>query len=134
MEKVVGTIRMRIQFIPEYPFVRNLTVSLMGVPGVEVSAKPMAKVRPSLTAPLSFSNCTSAAVLNVTPSVDAQALPNVMDLPLISTFTKMAIKAATAEFVAPKSLTLNLQDMLSGPAAEAGAFPFCSPLNTAGIS
>lgn len=37
---------MRIQFIPEYPFVRNLTVSLMGVPGVEVSAKPMAKVCP----------------------------------------------------------------------------------------
>lgn len=45
-----------------------------------------------------------------------------MDLPLISTFTKMAIKAATAEFVAPKSLTLNLQDLLSGAPADAGAF------------
>ena len=56
----------------------------MGVPAVEVSAIPLAK-----------------------------ALPNVLDLPLVSRFVKMAIAAATAEFVAPKSLTINVQEMLS---------------------
>jgi len=56
----------------------------MGVPAVEVSAIPMSKI-----------------------------LPNVMDLPLVSRFAKMAIAAATAEFVAPKSMTINIQEMLS---------------------
>ncbi|KAG9080546.1 hypothetical protein FRC06_006453 [Ceratobasidium sp. 370] len=87
VDGVVGTVRLRIQFIPEPPFVRNLTFTLMGVPGVEVSAIPMSKV-----------------------------LPNVLDLPLISRFVKMAIAAGTAEFVAPKSMTLNIQEMLSGAA------------------
>ncbi len=79
--------RLRIQFISEAPFVRNVTFTFMGVPAVEVSAIPMAKV-----------------------------LPNVLDLPLVSRFVKMAIAAGTAEFVAPKSMTLNMQEMLSGAA------------------
>ncbi|KAF8726612.1 Protein kinase C conserved region 2 (CalB), partial [Rhizoctonia solani] len=87
VENIVGTVRLRIQFIPEPPFVRNLTFTLMGVPGVEVSAIPMSKV-----------------------------LPNVLDLPLVARFVKMAIAAGTAEFVAPKSMTLNIQEMLSGAA------------------
>lgn len=45
----------------------------MGVPDVDVSVIPMTK-----------------------------ALPNVLDLPLVSNFVKMAIAAGTAEFVAPK--------------------------------
>jgi Ca2+-dependent lipid-binding protein len=40
----------------------------------------------------------------------------VLDLPMISSFVKMAIAAGTAEFVAPKSMTINLQEMLSGAA------------------
>ncbi|CAE6468691.1 unnamed protein product [Rhizoctonia solani] len=87
VEQIVGTVRLRIQFIPEPPFVRNLTFTLMGVPGIEVSAIPMSKV-----------------------------LPNVLDLPLVARFVKMAIAAGTAEFVAPKSMTLNIQEMLSGAA------------------
>ncbi|CCO32297.1 Meiotically up-regulated gene 190 protein [Rhizoctonia solani AG-1 IB] len=87
VENIVGTVRLRIQFIPEPPFVRNLTFTLMGVPGVEVSAIPMSKV-----------------------------LPNVLDLPLVARFVKMAIAAGTAELVAPKSMTLNIQEMLSGAA------------------
>lgn len=59
----------------------------MGVPAVEVSVTPM-----------------------------SNKLPNVLDLPLVSSFVKMAIAAGTAEFVAPKSMTLNLQEMLSGAA------------------
>jgi len=43
-------------------------------------------------------------------------LPNVLDLPMISRFVKMGIAAGTAEFVAPKSMTLNLQEMMNGAA------------------
>lgn len=35
---------------------------------------------------------------------------------MISSFVKMAIAAGTAEFVAPKSMTINLQEILSGAA------------------
>lgn len=51
----------------------------MGVPKVEVSVVPLAK-----------------------------HLPNVLDLPLISGFVQSAIAAAANEYVAPKSMTLNL--------------------------
>jgi len=39
---------------------------------------------------------------------------NIMDLPLISSFVQSSIDAALAEYVAPKSLTLDLKDMLVG--------------------
>lgn len=37
-----------------------------------------------------------------------------MDLPIISNFVQSSVDAAMAEYVAPKSLTLNLKDMLVG--------------------
>ncbi|EIN09925.1 hypothetical protein PUNSTDRAFT_143315 [Punctularia strigosozonata HHB-11173 SS5] len=85
VEGFVATARLRIQFIQNPPFVRNLTVTLMGVPKVEVSVEPFTK-----------------------------ALPNVLDLPLVKQFVEMGIAAAAAQFVAPKSLTLNLAQMLAG--------------------
>lgn len=63
----------------------NLTVTLMGVPKVEVSVVPMSK-----------------------------HLPNVLDLPLISGFVQSAIAAAANEYVAPKSMTLNLAQIIMG--------------------
>lgn len=57
----------------------------MGVPKVEVSVIPM-----------------------------STHLPNVLDLPLISGFVQSAIAAAANEYVAPKSLTLNLAQILMG--------------------
>ncbi|KAK4688253.1 hypothetical protein P7C73_g1870, partial [Tremellales sp. Uapishka_1] len=87
IEQIYGVVRLRVQFIPEAPFVRNLTFALCGVPSVEVSAIPMAK-----------------------------ALPNLLDLPFISSFVKMGIAAGTAELCIPKSMTLNLQELLSGAA------------------
>lgn len=50
----------------------------------------------------------------------SRVLPNVLDLPLISKFVKEAISAGTAEFTAPKSMTLNMEDIL-GEAAIGGA-------------
>ncbi|KAG8895983.1 hypothetical protein FRC00_006666, partial [Tulasnella sp. 408] len=84
VEGIAATVRLRIQFIPEPPFVRNLTFTLMGVPAVEVSVVPL-----------------------------ASRLPNVLDLPFVSKFVKMAIAAGTASLIAPKSMTLNLKEMLS---------------------
>ncbi|THV04226.1 hypothetical protein K435DRAFT_835469 [Dendrothele bispora CBS 962.96] len=92
VEGIVGTIRLRLQFIPEYPYVRNVTFTFMGVPAVKVSAIPL-----------------------------SSKLPNVLDLPLISKFVKMAIKAGTAELVAPKSMTINLQELLSGSVIGGGS-------------
>ena len=37
-----------------------------------------------------------------------------MDLPVISSFVQSSIDAALAEYVAPKSLTLDLKDMMMG--------------------
>lgn len=46
----------------------------------------------------------------------SKKLPNVLDLPLVSQFVKSSIAAGTAELCAPKSMTLNLQELLSGSA------------------
>ncbi|KAG8897581.1 hypothetical protein FRC01_011279, partial [Tulasnella sp. 417] len=84
VEGIAATVRLRIQFIPGPPYVRNLTFTLMGVPAVEVSVVPL-----------------------------ASRLPNILDLPFISKFVKMAIAAGTASLIAPRSMTLNLKEMLS---------------------
>jgi Ca2+-dependent lipid-binding protein len=39
---------------------------------------------------------------------------NIMDLPIISSFVQSSVNAALAEYVAPKSLTLDLKDLLVG--------------------
>ncbi|PWN44353.1 hypothetical protein IE81DRAFT_336741 [Ceraceosorus guamensis] len=83
-----GVVRLRVQFVAAAPFVRNVTISLMGVPDVAV---------------------------NVVPG--SRALPNVLDLPMVSGFVKSAIAAACAEYCAPKSLTMNVGDMLAGAPA-----------------
>jgi Ca2+-dependent lipid-binding protein len=63
----------------------QLTFTLCGVPSVEISAIPMSK-----------------------------HLPNILDLPFISYFVKMAIAAGTSTLCAPQSMTLNMQEMLGG--------------------
>ncbi|THG95827.1 hypothetical protein EW026_g5890 [Hermanssonia centrifuga] len=85
VEGFVATVRMRVQFVQNPPFVRNLTVTLMGIPEVAVSVEPFTK-----------------------------KLPNVLDLPMIQKFVEMGVAAACAQFVAPKSLTINLAQMLAG--------------------
>ncbi|GAA6035910.1 hypothetical protein JCM8097_005158 [Rhodosporidiobolus ruineniae] len=84
VESVVGTVRLRCQLVAQAPFIRNVTFTLMGVPAIEASAIPL-----------------------------SSALPNVLDLPLISGFVKSSI-AATSIYCAPKSMTLNIAQMLSG--------------------
>lgn len=76
---------MRLQLCPDPPFFSLCTLTLLGQPKANLSCVPLMK----------------------------KGL-NIMDLPLISSFVQSSIDAALAEYVAPKSLTLDLKDMLVG--------------------
>ena len=82
---IVGTMRMRLQLCPDPPFFALCTLTLLGQPKADLACIPLMK----------------------------KGL-NIMDLPLISSFVQSSIDAALAEYVAPKSLTLDLKDMLVG--------------------
>ena len=74
-----------MQLTPDPPFVGLATMTFLGQPKVELSCTPLFR-----------------------------RMPNLMDLPLISNFVQSAVDAAMAEYVAPKSLTLDLKAMLAG--------------------
>lgn len=82
---IVGIARVRLQITPDPPFFSLMTFTFLGQPKVDLACLPL--TRKGL---------------------------NVMDLPLISNFVQSAVDAAVAEYVAPKSLTLDLKDMLAG--------------------
>jgi len=82
---LVGTLRARLQLIPDPPFVNLLTFTFLGQPKVDLSCVPL--VRTGL---------------------------NIMDLPLISNFVQSAVDAGLSQYVAPKSITLDIKNMISG--------------------
>ena len=82
---VVGVMRLRLQLTPDPPFFSLCTLTFMGQPKVDMSCVPLVK----------------------------KGL-NIMDVPVISNFVQSAVDAAMAEYVAPKSLTLDLKEMLMG--------------------
>ncbi|KAF2405640.1 hypothetical protein EJ06DRAFT_486572 [Trichodelitschia bisporula] len=82
---LIGIVRMRLQLTPDPPFFSLCTLSFLGQPHVSVSCTPLTK----------------------------HGL-NIMDVPLISNFVQSAVDAAAAQYVAPKSLTLDLKEMLVG--------------------
>ena len=40
VEGICGTVPLRLQFIPEAPYVRNLIFALMGVPAIDICVMP----------------------------------------------------------------------------------------------
>ena len=82
---IIGTMRLRLQLTPDPPFFSLCTLTFMGQPQADLSCIPLSR----------------HAV-------------NLMNVPLISSFVQSSIDAALAEYVAPKSLTMNLKDMLVG--------------------
>lgn len=82
---VIGTMRMRLQLTPDPPFFELCTLTFLGQPKVDLSCVPLAR----------------------------HGL-NLMDVPLISNFVQSSIDAAMSQYVAPRSLMLNLKDMLAG--------------------
>jgi hypothetical protein len=85
LKGVVGTMRMRLQLTPDPPFFALCTITFLGQPKVQLSCQPLFK-----------------------------KMLNIMDLPLISQFVQSSVDAAMAEYVAPKSISLDLKDMLAG--------------------
>lgn len=85
LKGLILTLRLRLQLTPDPPFISLCTMTFLGQPRASISCTPLSKHSFSLT-----------------------------DVPLISSFVNSAIDAALAEYVAPKSLTLNLKDMLVG--------------------
>ena len=79
------TMRVRLELTPDPPFFALATITFLGQPKASLSCVPL----------------------------NRHAL-NLMDVPPISSFVQSSIDAALAEYVAPKSLTLNLKDMLMG--------------------
>ena len=79
------TMRVRLQLTPDPPFFSLATVTFLGQPKASLSCVPLSRHN-----------------------------MNLMDVPLISSFVQSSIDAALAEYVAPKSLTLDLKDMLMG--------------------
>ena len=70
---------------PEPPFLKAVTITLMGIPKVDAGCTPM-----------------------------IERGVNILNLPVISNFVNWAIKTAAGMYVAPKSLTLDLGKMLTG--------------------
>ena len=83
--EMVGTVRLRLQMMPEAPFMKEVTFSLVGIPHVRAGCMPM--VRGGV---------------------------NILNLPLISNFVNYAIGTACSMFAAPKSMTMDLGMMLKG--------------------
>lgn len=73
--------------------------------------------------------------ISVTPM--ARNLPNVMNIPVLSSFISSAIDTACAEYVAPRSLTLDMQQLISGDDIKKGIkalIPIIAWLLTVSIS
>ncbi|KAL2866602.1 C2 domain protein [Aspergillus lucknowensis] len=83
--EMVGTVRGRLQLIPEAPFVKDLTFSLAGIPHIRAGCMPMIKTG-----------------------------VNILNLPLISNFVNYAIGTACSLFAAPKSMTMDLSMIAKG--------------------
>lgn len=85
LKGLVGTVRMRLQLAPDPPFLKTLTFTLMGIPQVAVSCIPM-----------------------------VESGINVLNLPIISQFVNASIATAANEYVAPKSMSMELGKVLVG--------------------
>lgn len=85
LQGLVATARLRFQLTPDPPFIKAVTITLMGVPNVQAGCTPM-----------------------------IQKGVNILNLPLISNFVNWAIATAAGMYVAPKSLTLDVRSMLQG--------------------
>ncbi|KAI9373804.1 hypothetical protein BJX61DRAFT_532856 [Aspergillus egyptiacus] len=83
--EMVGTVRGRLQLVPEAPFIKDLTFSLAGIPHIRAGCMPMFKTG-----------------------------VNILNLPLISNFVNYAIGTACGLFAAPKSMTMDLSMMVKG--------------------
>ncbi|ESK94680.1 meiotically up-regulated 190 protein [Moniliophthora roreri MCA 2997] len=82
---LLTTARLRLQLTPNPPFLSVMTLTLLGQPKVSLTATPLAK-----------------------------NFMNVMDIPGLSNWLQRSIDEAVAQYVAPRSLTMDLKTILMG--------------------
>ncbi|KAG6895298.1 hypothetical protein C0992_002079, partial [Termitomyces sp. T32_za158] len=82
---LLATARMRIQLMPNPPFFALCTLTLLGQPKTTIACTPLAK-----------------------------NFLNLMNIPLLSDWLQRIIDGVISEYVAPRSLTLDLKTMLMG--------------------
>ncbi|KAI0037069.1 hypothetical protein K488DRAFT_39722 [Vararia minispora EC-137] len=85
VQGIFGTARVCIQLISDPPFIKTTLFTFLGLPHIKPSVVAMSR-----------------------------AMPNIMNLPLISGFVSSALDTATAKYVAPKCLILDVQRLLGG--------------------
>ncbi|KAF9525767.1 hypothetical protein CPB83DRAFT_858856 [Crepidotus variabilis] len=85
LTSLMALMRVRVQLTPNPPFLSILTLSLMGQPHVSMNCTPLSR-----------------------------HLLNVMDIPGLSGWLKSSIELAVSAYVAPRSLTLDLKELLAG--------------------
>ncbi|KAJ6518662.1 hypothetical protein C8R45DRAFT_807356 [Mycena sanguinolenta] len=81
----LATARMRIQLMPNPPFLSAMTLTFLGQPKITLNCTPLAK-----------------------------SFLNIMDIPGLSSWIQTQIDAAVSGYVAPRSLNMDLKTMLSG--------------------
>ncbi|EJD48327.1 hypothetical protein AURDEDRAFT_183631 [Auricularia subglabra TFB-10046 SS5] len=84
VESVSGTARVRLQLIPEFPYVGEVTYTLLGIPQLDVSIYPLSR-----------------------------RMPNVLDIPMLSGFIRQSIAAGMSAYVAPASGVINIASILA---------------------
>lgn len=82
---IIGKARVRIQLLPDPPFLKNGTISLLGLPKIELSTIPI-----------------------------STRFINVMNLPFVSQLVAFAIKVVAKDLVAPRSYTLDVSKLMVG--------------------
>ena len=81
----LATTRVRFQLTPNPPFLSTMVITFLGLPKVDLKCTPLTK-----------------------------GFVNVMDVPGLSGWIQKSIDAAMQEYVAPRSLTLDLKTLLMG--------------------
>lgn len=81
---IEGRMRLRVQLVPAAPFVGHVAFAFVGMPKLEMSAKPLGR----------------------------RMVIDAMHLPLISSYVLHSVEAVVKDFILPKSYTLNVASLL----------------------
>ncbi|UZJ54235.1 hypothetical protein CBS101457_003555 [Exobasidium rhododendri] len=81
---ITGKMRLRLQMVPSAPFVAHVAFCFVGLPKIEISAKPLGK----------------------------RMVIDAMNLPIISSYVLRSVEAVIKDFIAPKSYTVDLGALL----------------------
>ncbi|KAH7097583.1 hypothetical protein BKA62DRAFT_716123 [Auriculariales sp. MPI-PUGE-AT-0066] len=84
VEKISGAARIRLKMTQNFPYVSEVTYTLLGIPELDISVFPLSK-----------------------------KMPDVLDLPMLRGFVRSSVAAGCQAFVAPSSGTVDLASIMS---------------------